>query len=134
LDREPKYTLSELLRALTDRCAELDLRLRAQSAGVEVTAFLATLASHYRLTGKFNNPNLWFRYENVTKFWFCSIPRARRRRIKIYEGTENRRLGRRSSCHRRAQETRTRIRTIGVWDEPGMIIDEIKANPPDVRL
>ena len=41
------------LRALTDRCAELDLRLRAQSAGVEVTAFLATLASHYRLTGKF---------------------------------------------------------------------------------
>ena len=42
-----------LLRALTDRCAELDLRLRAQSAGVEVTAFLATLASHYRLTGKF---------------------------------------------------------------------------------
>src|SRR5882724_6716336 len=40
---EPKYTLSELLRALTDRCAELDLRLRAQSAGVEVTAFLATL-------------------------------------------------------------------------------------------
>jgi Putative zinc-binding metallo-peptidase len=50
---EPKYTLSELLRALTDRCAELDLRLRAQSAGIEVAAFLATLASHYRLTGKF---------------------------------------------------------------------------------
>lgn len=24
------------------------------------------------------------------------------------------------------------VRTIGVWDEPGMIIDEIKANPPDV--
>jgi hypothetical protein len=50
---EPKFTLSQLLRALTDRCAELDLRLRAQSAGIEVTAFLATLASHYRLTGKF---------------------------------------------------------------------------------
>ena len=50
---EPKFTLSRLLRALTDRCAELDVRLRAQSAGVEVTAFLATLASHYRLTGKF---------------------------------------------------------------------------------
>jgi len=50
---EPKFTLSQLLRALTDRCAELDLRLRAQSAGVEVTAFLATLAAHYRLTGKF---------------------------------------------------------------------------------
>ena len=24
------------------------------------------------------------------------------------------------------------VRTIGVWDEPGMIIDEIKANPPNV--
>jgi D-alanine-D-alanine ligase len=24
------------------------------------------------------------------------------------------------------------VRTIGVWDEPGMIIDEIRANPPDV--
>jgi D-alanine-D-alanine ligase len=24
------------------------------------------------------------------------------------------------------------VRIIGVWDEPGMIIDEIKANPPDV--
>jgi len=24
------------------------------------------------------------------------------------------------------------VRTVGVWDEPGMIIDEIKANPPDV--
>ena len=43
---EPKYTLSELLRALTDRCAELDLRLRAQSAGVEVTA-LRALATHH---------------------------------------------------------------------------------------
>jgi len=50
---EPKFTLNRLLRALTDRCAELDLRLRSPSAGVEVTAFLATLASHYRLTGKF---------------------------------------------------------------------------------
>ena len=50
---EPKFTLNRLLRALTDRCAELDLRLRAQSAGVEISAYLATLASHYRLTGKF---------------------------------------------------------------------------------
>ena len=24
------------------------------------------------------------------------------------------------------------MRTVGVWDEPGMIIDEIKTNPPDV--
>jgi len=52
---EPKFTLNRLLRALTDRCAALDLRLRTQSAGVEVTAFLATLASHYRLTGKFKD-------------------------------------------------------------------------------
>ncbi len=50
---EPKFTLSRLLRALIDRCAELDLRLRAQSAGVEIAAYLATLASHYRSTGKF---------------------------------------------------------------------------------
>ena len=50
---EPKFTLNNLLRALTDRCAELDLRLRSQAAGIEVTAFLATLAAHYRLTGKF---------------------------------------------------------------------------------
>ena len=50
---EPKFTLNSLLRALTKRCAELDLRLKAQSAGIEVSAYLATLASHYRLTGKF---------------------------------------------------------------------------------
>lgn len=52
---EPKFTLNRLLRALTDRCAELDLRLRADSAGVEISAYLATLASHYRLTGKFKD-------------------------------------------------------------------------------
>jgi hypothetical protein len=50
---EPKFTLNRVLRALTQRCAELDLRLRAESAGVEVSAYLATLASHYRLTGNF---------------------------------------------------------------------------------
>jgi hypothetical protein len=50
---EPKFTLNRLLRALTKRCAELDLRLKAQSAGIEISAYLATLASHYRLTGKF---------------------------------------------------------------------------------
>ncbi|HTN72912.1 MAG TPA: putative zinc-binding metallopeptidase [Methylomirabilota bacterium] len=50
---EPKFTLNSLLRALTKRCAELDLRLKAPSAGIEVSAYLATLASHYRLTGKF---------------------------------------------------------------------------------
>jgi len=53
---EPKFTLNRLLRALTDRCAELDLRLRAQSAGIEIAAYLATLASHYRSTGKFKGP------------------------------------------------------------------------------
>ncbi len=53
---EPKFTLNRLLRALIDRCAELDLRLRGQSAGVEIAAYLATLTSHYRLTGNFKGP------------------------------------------------------------------------------
>ena len=52
---EPKFTISRLLRALTERCAELDLRLREESAAVEIAAYLATLASHYRLTGKFKD-------------------------------------------------------------------------------
>jgi hypothetical protein len=52
---EPKFTISRLLRALTDRCAQLDLRLKAESAAVEITAYLATLAAHYRLTGKFKD-------------------------------------------------------------------------------
>jgi ribosomal protein L20A (L18A) len=50
---EPKFTIDRVLRALTQRCADLDLRLKAQSAGIEITAFLSTLALHYRLTGKF---------------------------------------------------------------------------------
>jgi hypothetical protein len=50
---EPKFTVRRLLRALRERCAELDLRLRSDAAGVEIAAYLATLASHYRLTGKF---------------------------------------------------------------------------------
>jgi hypothetical protein len=50
---EPKFTLARVLRELTERCAELDLRLKAQSAGIEISAYLATLASHYRLTGRF---------------------------------------------------------------------------------
>lgn len=51
---EPKFTLNRLLRELIDRCAELDLRLRSDDgAGLEIAAYLATLASHYRLTGKF---------------------------------------------------------------------------------
>jgi len=50
---EPKFTLNRLLRELIDRCADLDLRLRSDSAGLEIAVYLATLASHYRLTGKF---------------------------------------------------------------------------------
>ena len=50
---EPKFTVSRLFRALTERCAELDLKVRSDSSGLEITAYLATLASHYRLTGKF---------------------------------------------------------------------------------
>jgi hypothetical protein len=50
---EPKFTLARVLRALIDRCAELDLRLKGPSAGMEISAYLAALASHYRLTGKF---------------------------------------------------------------------------------
>ena len=53
---EPKFTINRLLRALTERCAELDLRLKTESAGVEIAAYLATLASHYRLTGRFKGP------------------------------------------------------------------------------
>jgi ribosomal protein L20A (L18A) len=52
---EPKFTISRLLRALTERCGELDLRLKAESAAVEIAAYLATLAAHYRLTGKFKD-------------------------------------------------------------------------------
>ena len=52
---EPKFTISRLLRGLTERCGELDLRLKSPSAPVEITAYLATLASHYRLTGKFKD-------------------------------------------------------------------------------
>ena len=52
---EPKFTINRVLRSLTARCAELDLRLKAESAGVEVTAYLATLAAHYRHTGKFKD-------------------------------------------------------------------------------
>lgn len=50
---EPKFTINRLLRELTERCAELDLRVRSESTGMEIVAYLATLAAHYRLTGKF---------------------------------------------------------------------------------
>ena len=52
---EPKFTINRLIRSLSDRCAELDLRLRKEEAAsaLEITAYLASLASHYRLTGRF---------------------------------------------------------------------------------
>jgi len=53
LDRRAEVHAQRAAAGVTDRCAELDLRLPAQSAGVEVTAFLATLGIYYRLTGKF---------------------------------------------------------------------------------
>jgi len=52
---EPKFTLNRLLRALIQRCTELDLRLQKEASlsSLEITAYLAALASHYRLTGRF---------------------------------------------------------------------------------
>lgn len=52
---EPKFTISRLIRSLSDRCKFLDLRLRKgeEESALDITAYLATLASHYRLTGRF---------------------------------------------------------------------------------
>ena len=52
---EPKFTINRLLRELSQRCTELDLRLRksVDYSILEITAYLATLASNYRLTGRF---------------------------------------------------------------------------------
>jgi len=52
---EPKFTISRLLRDLSKRCADLDLRLGKEPglAGLEITAYLAALTSNYRLTGRF---------------------------------------------------------------------------------
>lgn len=52
---EPKFTINRIMRSLVERCAELDLRLRKEAdlSGLEVAAYLASLALHYRLTGKF---------------------------------------------------------------------------------
>jgi hypothetical protein len=52
---EPKFTLNRLFRALIQRCTELDLRLRREAglSSLEITAYLAALAAHYRLTGRF---------------------------------------------------------------------------------
>lgn len=55
---EPKFTINGLIRSLSDRCADLDLRLRKdpETSALEITAYLASLASHYRLTGRFKKP------------------------------------------------------------------------------
>ena len=52
---EPKFTINRLLRELSQRCIDLDLRLRHESevSVMEITAYLAALASNYRLTGRF---------------------------------------------------------------------------------
>jgi hypothetical protein len=52
---EPKFTVNRLLRALIQRCRELDLRLRKEAhlSSLEITAYLAALSSHYRITGVF---------------------------------------------------------------------------------
>ena len=52
---EPKFTINRLFRELSRRCAELDLRLRKEAglSSLEISAYLAALASRYRFTGKF---------------------------------------------------------------------------------
>jgi hypothetical protein len=52
---EPKFTINRLQRELSQRCDKLDLRLRKEAdlSSLDITAYLATLASNYRLTGKF---------------------------------------------------------------------------------
>ena len=46
--------------------------------------------------------------------------------------SEDRRLGGRAHVIGALNKLGHEVRTIGVWDEPGMIIDEIKANSPDI--
>lgn len=52
---ERKVTIESLVRRLTERAAELNLTLGRDEArtSMEVSAYLATLVSHYRFTGKF---------------------------------------------------------------------------------
>lgn len=52
---EPKFTINWLLRSISDRCAELDLRIGSdpEKSGLEFTAYLAAMASNYRHTGRF---------------------------------------------------------------------------------
>lgn len=52
---EKKYTIQSLVKKLTTRCEELDLRLGKPEAqtNLEVAAYLATLVTNYLFTGKF---------------------------------------------------------------------------------
>jgi hypothetical protein len=52
---EPKFTINRVMRSLSERCKFLDLRLRKgeEESALDIAAYLATLASHYRLTGRF---------------------------------------------------------------------------------
>ncbi|HEY5649017.1 MAG TPA: putative zinc-binding metallopeptidase, partial [Nitrospiria bacterium] len=51
---EPKLTVNRILTDLFERCKELDLRVvkDADQTRMEITAYLATMATHYRLTGR----------------------------------------------------------------------------------
>lgn len=47
-----KYTVNQLVRDLSQRCDELDLRAEAEDP-VQVTAYLTALVTNYLFTGKF---------------------------------------------------------------------------------
>lgn len=52
---EPKFTINRLMKSLSTRSKELDLRVGSdkEKSALEITAYLAALASNYRHTGKF---------------------------------------------------------------------------------
>ena len=52
---EPKFTINRLIRSIVERCSRLDLQLGKdpETSRLEITAYLATLTSNYRLTGQF---------------------------------------------------------------------------------
>lgn len=51
---EPKLTVTRILKDLSQRCRELDLRVvkDVEQTRMEITAYLSTMATHYRLTGR----------------------------------------------------------------------------------
>ena len=52
---EKKYTINNLVKKLTTRCDQIDLKLGKTESGtnLEVAAYLATLVTHYLFTGQF---------------------------------------------------------------------------------